>query len=283
MPAYIQQFTICFGVLLVAAYLVPAGVLHWIVAVRPTPEIETARIQRRRPRREDVRREVRQSLAALVFFALYSVALLAAYRAGRALVYWNPSDYPLWWAPLSVVVAMVLHDTWFYWTHRAMHLRWVFPWLHAGHHRSITPTAWAMLSFQPLETVPQFAFFALLIFFVPMHPVALLSYLMLDGLVNAAGHCGHELTPRFIRERVGFINAVAHHDLHHRRFQSNFGQYFNVWDRLMGTFLDDKPAAPETPSIVRDERPRELRLQAGGAGAKRLIFTIGPQRHADLA
>jgi lathosterol oxidase len=175
MAAFIQQFTMCFGLLLVAAYLVPAGVLHWIVALRPTSGIEAARLQARRPRAEDVRREVRQSLAALALFALYSVALLAAYRAGRTSVYWTPSDYPLWWAPLSVVVAMVLHDTLFYWTHRVMHLPWIFQWLHAGHHRSITPTAWAMLSFQPLETVPQFAFFALLAVFVPMHPVALLS------------------------------------------------------------------------------------------------------------
>jgi len=253
MTEYIQQFMICFGFLLVAAYLIPAGVLHYIVAVRPTPEIEAARIQKRRPRPGDVAREVRHSLVALVLFALYSAPLLVAYRAGRTSVYWNPSDYPLWSLPLSVVAAMALHDTWFYWTHRLMHLPGIFEWVHAGHHKSLTPTAWAMLSFQPLETVPQFAFFALLILLVPMHPSALLVYMMLDGFVNAAGHCGHEMAPRSIREnrRLSFLNAVAHHDLHHRRFKSNFGQYFNVWDRLMGTFLDDNPGvgAPQFPRI----------------------------------
>src|SRR5271165_3982480 len=97
MSAYVQQFAVCFGFLLVWAYLVPAGILHWIVAVRPTSQIEATRIQRRRPGPEEVAREVRQSLAALVLFALYSVALLAAYRAKWTSVYWNPSDYPLWW------------------------------------------------------------------------------------------------------------------------------------------------------------------------------------------
>ena len=157
---------------------------------------------------------------------------------------------------------MILHDTWFYWTHRAMHLPGVFAWLHAGHHRSITPTPWAMLSFQPLETAPQFAFFALLILFAPMHPGALFGYLILDGLVNAAGHCGHELVPRFLREnpRLRFVNAVVHHDLHHRRFQSNFGQYFNVWDRLMGTFLDDEPGA-RAARLSRGE-PQFSRLES---------------------
>ena len=97
MSAYIQQFVLCFGFLLVWAYLVPAGLLHLIVAARPAPQIEAARIQRRRPEPGEVAREVRESLAALVLFALYSVALLAAYRAGRTAIYWNLSDYPLWW------------------------------------------------------------------------------------------------------------------------------------------------------------------------------------------
>src|SRR5271167_4474742 len=113
MSAYIQQFALCFGFLLVWAYLVPAGVLQLIVAARPTAQIEAMRLQKRRPEPRDVAREVRQSLVALALFALYSLALLAAYRAGWTSVYWNLSDYPLWWLPLSVVVAMLLHDTWF--------------------------------------------------------------------------------------------------------------------------------------------------------------------------
>ncbi len=243
MVSAFQQFLVCFAFLLVAAYLVPAGILDWILRVKPTAEIEDARIQSRRPRRSDVAREVRQSLIALVLFAAYCVPLLWAYEAGLTAVYWDMSSYPLWWLPGSVIAAAILHDTWFYWTHRAMHMPGVFRFMHAGHHKSLTPTPWAILSFDPLETVPQFAFFAMLIWLVPMHPAALFAYLMFDGLVNAAGHCGHELVPRAIRQnpRLWFLAAVVHHDLHHSRFNYNFGQYFTVWDRLMGTHLD-RPA-----------------------------------------
>ncbi len=31
------------------------------------------------------------------------------------------------------------------------------------------------------------------------------------------------------------LNSVTHHALHHEKFRANFGLYFNVWDRLMGT------------------------------------------------
>ena len=158
MATVVQQYLMCVAFLLVAGYVVPAGILHWIVAVRPTPEIEAARIQQRRPRRQDVSREIRQSLVAVVLFAAYCVPLLWAYEAGLTAVYWDVSAYPLWWLPSSVIVATVLHDTWFYWTHRVMHLPGVFRVLHAGHHKSLTPTPWAILSFDPLETVPSSRF-----------------------------------------------------------------------------------------------------------------------------
>lgn len=234
------EFVAVFAALLVVAYLIPAGLFHWLIEVRRTALITDSRIQERRPRPQDVRREVVHSLSSLVLFSIYSMGLLRAYTAGWTAVSWDVDAAALLWAPVSFLLAMVLHDTYFYWTHRLMHSRWLYRSFHSGHHRSVTPTAWAMLSFQPLETVPQFLFFALLVVFVPMHPAVLLAYLVFDGFVNAAGHCGHELIPKAYQRHwlLKYMNAVSHHDLHHSRFRYNFGQYFNVWDRMMGTFLD---------------------------------------------
>jgi len=51
------------------------------------------------------------------------------------------------------------------------------------------------------------------------------------------GHCGFELFPSwFMRSRLGwFMNTITHHGQHHEKFVTNFGLYFNFWDRLMGT------------------------------------------------
>jgi sterol desaturase/sphingolipid hydroxylase (fatty acid hydroxylase superfamily) len=51
------------------------------------------------------------------------------------------------------------------------------------------------------------------------------------------GHCGYEIFPRwFLRTPLGWVlNSVTHHAQHHEKFQANYGLYFNVWDRLMGT------------------------------------------------
>ena len=39
-----------------------------------------------------------------------------------------------------------------------------------------------------------------------------------------------------LRTPAGWVlNSVTHHAQHHEKFRANFGLYFNVWDRLMGT------------------------------------------------
>jgi len=34
--------------------------------------------------------------------------------------------------------------------------------------------------------------------------------------------------------------SAAHHDLHHLKFEGNYGSMFTFWDKLMGTDRDPK-------------------------------------------
>jgi sterol desaturase/sphingolipid hydroxylase (fatty acid hydroxylase superfamily) len=39
-----------------------------------------------------------------------------------------------------------------------------------------------------------------------------------------------------MRSKLGWVlNSITHHAQHHEKFHANYGLYFNVWDRLMGT------------------------------------------------
>lgn len=88
-----------------------------------------------------------------------------------------------------------------------------------------------------------------------------------------------------------FVNGAAHHTLHHREFNYNYGQYFTLWDKIGGSykrpeeFFEEKhtghviPAArerkpddePESDGEVRpvDSRParKEKSEGANGVGA----------------
>ncbi len=54
---------------------------------------------------------------------------------------------------------------------------------------------------------------------------------------NVLGHCGYEIFPRwFHRSRLGaFLNTPTHYAMNHECVRANFGIYFNLWDRLLGT------------------------------------------------
>lgn len=240
-PGLVEDYLTLLAAIGLLAYLLPAAVFHWVFRNAP-PE---SRIQRRGPRPGQIRREVRRSLLCVALFALYGLGLLHAYREGWTALEPDWGALPLWWQPLAFLVAVAAHDTWFYWVHRLMHTKALFRWVHAEHHPSVQPTPWSILSFDLAETVPQFLFFALLAFLVPMHPAVFWLYFAFDGFVNALGHCGHEVVPERQRDLpvLRWTNAVTHHDLHHARFDCNYAQYFNVWDRLCGTFRDRPPAA----------------------------------------
>src|SRR6516225_1466094 len=191
MLTYATEYCVIFLSLLVTGYLVPAGLFHYLFFSRRRPATNAMRIQKRRPRPQDIRREIRDSVS-LLLFSVYCLIIYHAAKNSATALYFDFGEYTWWWAAAGFAATVVLHDIYFYTTHRVMHLAPLFKAVHAGHHRSITPTPWAILSFQPLETIPQFGFFALVIFFVPLHPATLLAYLPFDGIVNAAGHCGHE-------------------------------------------------------------------------------------------
>jgi len=60
-------------------------------------------------------------------------------------------------------------------------------------------------------------------------------------LYNVYGHLGWELYPKgFSRHWLGkWINTSVNHNQHHQFFKGNYGLYFLVWDRLMGTLRND--------------------------------------------
>jgi sterol desaturase/sphingolipid hydroxylase (fatty acid hydroxylase superfamily) len=118
-----------------------------------------------------------------------------------------------------------------------MHLPWLYRAFHHEHHRSRSPTPWAAYAFSVPEALVQGGIGALIAFTIPIHRISFALFMLCQIAFNVFGHCGYEIFPRwFMRCRAGlFLNSVTAHAMHHEKFKANFGLYFNVWDRLMGT------------------------------------------------
>lgn len=195
------------------------------------------KIVQKLPESADIRREVRYSLLTLVIFGFVGATTIALSRAGWTQMYFRLSDHSRLWFWTSVVLAILLHDTWFYWTHRLLHHpRW-FRWAHRTHHLSINPSPWAAYSFDPPEAVVQALIFPLVVVVLPIHPFAFAVFMLWQLSFNVLGHTGYEFWPRWLMQsRLGrLVNTPTNHAMHHEFFRGNYGLYFNVWDRLLGT------------------------------------------------
>ena len=185
-----------------------------------------------------MRREIAWSLASA---AIYGVpAGLVAWgwqHRGWTRIYADLHVWPLWYWPLSVLLYLFAHDTWFYWSHRWMHRPKPFRMAHAVHHASRPPTAWAAMAFHPIEALTGAFVIPLLVFLIPIHIGALGLVLAIMTVMGVTNHMGWELFPRAVWAGPlgGWLITASHHQRHHEQYGCNFGLYFRVWDRLCGT------------------------------------------------
>lgn len=195
------------------------------------------KIVQREPLSADVRRELRYSLMTLFVFGAVGALTVGAIKAGWTQMYWKIGKHGWGWFATSIVIAIFVHDTWFYWTHRLMHHPRLFRWFHRGHHLSMNPTPWAAYAFDPLEAVVQALIFPIAITIMPMHPLAFFVFMVWQLTFNVIGHSGYEFWPRWMMDSwLGkFVNTPTNHAMHHETFRGNYGLYFNFWDRLMHT------------------------------------------------
>lgn len=210
-------WALCFANVLVR-YLVATGVVA--LGIRAVPQ---RRIQRLEVSPEQTRREQVWTLSTIVIFATFATPMLFAIRKGWTLTYRGIDSYAYLIA--SFVLAVVIHDTYFYWTHRLLHLP-AFRKFHEVHHKSRTPTVWTVLAFHPVEAFIQVGIYPILLFALPMHSITQSAFLFYAAVFGALTHCGHDV-----------LSAVRRHDLHHLTGQGNYSFCFPVWDRLMRTGL----------------------------------------------
>ncbi|MBL7797019.1 MAG: DUF2147 domain-containing protein [Saprospiraceae bacterium] len=194
-------------------------------------------IQQRQFRNGQLLCEFGYSMSTVAIFAGIGFGIVSLKRAGFTLIYNDFGDRGALWFLLSIVLMVLLHDAYFYWTHRLMHHPKIFRYVHLVHHQSINPSPWAAYSFHPFEAVLEAGIFVLIVFCIPAHPFALLVFLVYMIVRNVFGHLGIEFLPKnFLQNRLlNWHTTTTHHDLHHKSFNHNFGLYFTWWDKWFGT------------------------------------------------
>lgn len=234
----------------------------WIVLHR---FIETRKIRKPTPRAKQIQMELASSFRTVCVFVAMDVLIFEAGDIGLFRKYSEFSEYGMVWFWVSIPLMIILHDAYFYWTHRAMHSARLYKRMHLQHHRSHNPTPFTAYNFAPAEAVVQYLFVPLALMIVPLHGFALYIVMTIMIFKNALGHCGYEVFPRsWARMPVlGWLTTVTHHDMHHERANGNFGFYFTWWDRWMGT------EHPDYLQRLADQEARAKAIKAARRAARK--------------
>ncbi|HEX6847467.1 MAG TPA: hypothetical protein VF144_10830 [Chitinophagaceae bacterium] len=88
------------------------------------------KLSKRRYRKNQFRNEVGWSMLSATIFGLAGAVLLLLWQNNQTKIYTQTNAYPLWWLPLSLVITLFLHETYYYWLHRWMHQPRIFSIIH---------------------------------------------------------------------------------------------------------------------------------------------------------
>ena len=205
------------------------------------------------------------SIRSVAIFSTIGLLTFSLQKAG-----WLPGPMlaatwgPLWFAA-SLILMIVAHDAYFYWSHRLMHDPRLFRRFHRRHHLSHNPSPFTAYSFDLAEAAVMASFVPLWMIVVPT-PWPAVGLFMLHQIVrNTLGHSGYEVMPARNNGRPLFdwLTTTTHHDLHHAQAGFNYGLYFTWWDRWMCTehpeyharFAAAVRKAPATQSAAASPAP----------------------------
>ena len=241
----------------IARYLIFAvgfWVLLWVVLA---PLLKGRKIRPQTPPLRQLALEVVFSVRSV---AVFSTVALSTFLLDRAGLLPGPERAAEWgpvWFAVALVLMIVGHDAWFYWTHRLIHDPRLFRRFHRRHHKSHNPSPFTAYSFDLGEAAINGAFVPLWLVLVPT-PWPVVGLFMLHQIVrNTVGHSGYELFPagRDGKPLFDWLTTVTHHDLHHAEAGWNYGLYFTFWDRVMGT---EHPAYHARFAAVVGRREKRL-------------------------
>lgn len=236
-PLVFLAVTLGMFLVIVLRYILVAGLFHlWFYMVKKDDWINR-RLGRKRVKREQFYKEIKWSFVTSLIFAVAGAFTALCWQKGYTRLYLDINNYPLWYLPVSLIVSMLIHETYYYWLHRWMHRPKVFKVLHKTHHDSSTTSAWTAFSFHPLEAMFQAIILPIAIILIPINTYVLLIQLTIMTFSSVINHLEIETYPaNFHRHFIGkWLIGATHHSLHHKQFKYNFGLYFTFWDKWINT------------------------------------------------
>ncbi|MCW3090812.1 MAG: sterol desaturase [Ferruginibacter sp.] len=247
-------------ILSIIRYAFFGGIAFFIFYVILKKQKVFTKIQSSWPKSNDYKRELLYSFITFFIFALVPLELNHPAIKPYSKIYRKLNEHSTLYFVMVFPLMLIIHDAYFYFTHRLMHHPKLFKFFHIIHHKSTNPSPWAAFAFNPTEAVIESGIIYVFAFCFPVHFIHIFAFLIFMTAYNVYGHLGFELYPKgFNKHWLGkWINTSVNHNLHHQYFKGNYGLYFTFWDRIMNTLRNDYDARFENVT----SGTRQLRQKA---------------------
>jgi Delta7-sterol 5-desaturase len=187
-----------------------------------------------------IRSELINSLFTLAVSMVFVIFVYFLKSKGYTKIYTEINEYSKLYAFGGFFLFLIIDDTWFYWVHRLLHHPRIFRYIHKVHHKSIDVNPFTSLSFHWAESIVLTFWIVPASMVIPMYVPALGLLQIWGFLENIKSHIGYEFFPSWWNKSLGrFMTSSTHHNMHHSKFNGNYGVHFRIWDRLLGTEFND--------------------------------------------
>ena len=132
---------------------------------------------------------------------------------------------------------MLIEDLSFHCSHRTLHSKVLYPYVHKMHHEHKATFSLASYYAHPIEFIfGNLVPIALPVFILGtrMHYTTALTWYVLRSLESVEGHSGYDFSWSPFR-CLPFASDYAYHAYHHNHNIGNYSSFFTVWDTVFGS------------------------------------------------
>jgi ring-1,2-phenylacetyl-CoA epoxidase subunit PaaE len=235
MLEFVQQYLT--GVIGALSIMSVAFLIIWVLFGK---KLSNRKIQlSKRAGWSQIKEEIGVTLLSFMGSTIFTILLLTLKDSGVIRFYADAGRYGLWYEVLAVVTMLLISDTWFYWSHRAMHRPSIYKYVHALHHKSLDVNPYTSTSFHTIEALLLTVWILPLVLVMPISMTALGVMQVLGTFNNLKSHLGYELFPKFFSvPPFNMLVTATNHSLHHTQYNGNYGLFFRFWDIICDTELN---------------------------------------------
>ena len=177
-------------------------------------------------------------LVSFNHFLVVPIILIPNYLKNQSIYRMDYESFPTYTEFIFQNIFFIfVEDFCFYWSHRFLHIKAIYPYFHKVHHRYTNTISVATEYVHPVEYILGNLFPAIaggLILRKNCHFATFISFVTMRLWKAAENHCGYEF-PFSPLMAVPYSGSSSFHNYHHLFFKGNYGSFFCIWDTLLGT------------------------------------------------